>query len=100
MRIDFHYGPHSVADSSRANTQNSAGAARSVNSSQSGEDQAELSGAHVEVAALVAQASQLPEIREERIQALREAVASGHYQVDAQKTARAMAGHMVIGPTA
>ncbi|HXJ85939.1 MAG TPA: flagellar biosynthesis anti-sigma factor FlgM [Candidatus Binatia bacterium] len=100
MRIDFHYGPHPATEGERTNGQNSAGAASSVNLSQAGEDQAQLSGAHVQVTALAAQASQPPEIREERVQALRQTVDSGTYRLDPQRIAGAMVGHMIFGPGA
>ncbi|HEY1271181.1 MAG TPA: flagellar biosynthesis anti-sigma factor FlgM [Terriglobales bacterium] len=99
MRIDFHE-PHQLPESERTNARSNTGAAGSVNLSPSGEDQAQLSGAHVQVAALAAQASQLPEIRQERIQALRDAVESGHYRADAQKIAGALVEHLAFGPAA
>ena len=100
MRIDFHYGPHAAQENSRTNPQNSASAGGPGNVSQPGEDQAQLTGTHAQIAALAAEAAQLPEIREERVQALRAAVNSGEYHADAEKVARAMVAHMVFGPAA
>ena len=97
MRIDLHHGPQQVAENTRTSTQDTAG---SVSLGALGEDQAQLSGTHVQVAALVAQASQLPEIREERVQALRQAVQGGQYQPSPEKIAGAMFAHMIAGPAA
>ena len=98
MRIDFHSGPQTVADTNHASAQSSNASTRSP--ANSGEDQAQLSGASSQVAALTSQASQLPEVREERVQALREAVEYGRYRPDAEKIAAAMLGHMILGPAA
>ena len=100
MRIDFHYGPHAAAESNRTSPQNGTNPGNPVNGSSSGEDQAQLSGAQVHVTALAAQAAQLPEIREERVQALRAAVDSGQYHADAEKVAGALLTHMISGPAA
>jgi len=100
MRIDLQYGPQQAPESGRSNAQTSSAAAGSLGRLESGEDQAQLSGAHVQVEALATQASQLPEIREERVQTLREAVHSGQYQADPQKVAGALLAHMVFGPAA
>ena len=100
MRIDLHYGPQQTPEASPNRTQGPAGTASSVPSTASGEDQAQLSGAHIQVQALAAQAQQLPEVREERVQALRQAVHSGQYQADPEKIAGALVAHMVLGPAA
>jgi len=98
MRIDLNYGPQQIPDSSRASAASTATGAGPAVGSAAGEDQAQLSGAHVQVAALAAQASHLPEIREERVQALRQAIQSGHYQASPEKTARALVAHLISGP--
>lgn len=100
MRIDLHYGPQQVSESGRSNAENSASPANSSGRVEAGDDQAQFSGAHVQVEALAGQASQLPEIREERVQSLREAVASGQYQPDPRKVAGALVAQMVFGPAA
>jgi flagellar biosynthesis anti-sigma factor FlgM len=97
MRIDLNHGPQQ-ADNIRSSAQNTAGST-SANHAL-GEDQAQLSGTHVQVAALAAQASQLPEVREEKVQALRQAVQGGHYQASPEKIAVAMFSHMLTGPAA
>jgi len=100
MRIDFHYGAHSVPESERATRQNSTTVSGAVNVPPSGEDQAQLSGAQAQVTALAAQVSQLPEIRQERVQALRLAVESGNYHADAGKVAAAVVEQMTFGTSA
>ncbi len=65
-----------------------------------GEDQAQLSGAHLQVQALAAQASQLPEVRQERVSALRQAVESGNYSPSPEQVAGALLSHMMAEPAA
>lgn len=59
-----------------------------------GEDEALLSGLHVQVQALVAQASQLPEIRQERVNALRQTVLGGRYQPGSKQIAESVFAHL------
>jgi len=96
MRIDLHYGPPTASELRSGSTVNGPASGEGAERAASGEDQAVLSGAHVQVAALAAQASQLPEIREERVQALRHAVASGEYHPDPQEVAGAVIEHLAI----
>jgi len=63
-------------------------------------DQAQLSGAHIQVQALAAQASQLPEVREAKINALRQAVESGQYRSDPANTAHSLMSEMFLSRTA
>jgi flagellar biosynthesis anti-sigma factor FlgM len=99
MRIDSSHGaqalPESQAANSAASSKTGAGAAAAAASSALGEDQAQLSGAHVQIQALVGQALQLPEIRQERVQALRQAVASGKYQPSPQEVAGALLSNAI-----
>lgn len=99
MRIDLHYGPQRVAESDRGGQTSSvnSGASSKV---QPGEDQAQFSEAHLQVQALASQASQLPEVREERVQSLREAVQSGRYQAKPEQVAAALFAHMASGRVA
>jgi flagellar biosynthesis anti-sigma factor FlgM len=99
MRIDLQYGSQQVPESGRNSAQASSAAA-TPSTIEAEEDQAQLSGAHVQVQALTAQASQLPEVREERVQSLRNAVESGQYEADPEKVAGALLSHMVFGPAA
>ena len=63
-------------------------------------DQAQLSGAHIQVQALAAQASQLPEVREAKVSALRDAVQSGRYRPDPANTAKGLMSEMFLSRTA
>lgn len=99
MRIDSNHGAQPAVESSRS-TQTSAAAGNSSAGSVLGEDQAQLSGAHVQVEALAAQAGQLPEVREERVHALRQAIQGGQYQPGAEAVAGAMLAHMTAGSAA
>ncbi|HZQ95171.1 MAG TPA: flagellar biosynthesis anti-sigma factor FlgM [Candidatus Sulfotelmatobacter sp.] len=101
MRIDFQTSPQPAAEAER-NRSPQAQTDHSSPARASGEDQALISGARAQVRALVAQAAQLPEVREqvreEKVQALREAVAGGRYRIDAHKVAEAMLSHIAEAP--
>jgi len=60
-----------------------------------GEDQARFSGAQWQVQALGEQALQFPEIRQEKVDALRAMVLGGSYQIDTKQLADAMFAHLV-----
>jgi flagellar biosynthesis anti-sigma factor FlgM len=100
MRIDLNAGPQPLSETSRSNAGNVAASSSFTGKVPGAEDQTELSGAHIQVQTLVAQASQLPEIREERVSALRQAVQSGHYRTTPEKVAGAIFAHMIAGPAA
>lgn len=101
MRIDSNQNGQAVSDSNRPGgspqtarsglnlTTNNLSANTNTN-----EDQAQLSGGHVLVQALAAQASQLPELRQEKVSALRQAVQSGDYQPDPEQVAGALISHL------
>jgi len=57
-------------------------------------DTAELSGDQVRAQALAAQVNQLPEVRQEKVDALGLAIRQGSYDVSAEQTAEAMLGEM------
>jgi flagellar biosynthesis anti-sigma factor FlgM len=65
-----------------------------------GQDQAQLSGVHAQVQALAAQAAQLPEVRQGKVMALRQAVVAGRYQTHPDQVAGAMVAEMLDGPAA
>lgn len=96
MRIDFQYTPQPAepgkSQAQNHETQRPAGAAGAPLGAPLGasEDQAQLSAARTQVEALAAQASQLPEIRQARLESLRQAVGSGQYRADAVKVAGAL----------
>jgi flagellar biosynthesis anti-sigma factor FlgM len=92
MRIDLNYAPPTTSETNRS-VQNAA-AGTSAAGADLGEDQAQLSGAHVQVQALATLASQLPEVREERVQTLRQAVSNGQYQVSPDEVAGALLAHL------
>lgn len=99
MRIDRNHGSQLLPQT--ASTTESTTAGRSAtNRPLTGEDQAELSGVHSQVLALVAQAVQLPEVRQERVYALRQTIQSGVYHSGPEQVAKAMFEHMIAGPAA
>jgi flagellar biosynthesis anti-sigma factor FlgM len=107
MRIDSQYNPQSAPEPNRANAlANSSTASSTVAAADTsavaspGEDQAQLSGAYVSAEALSSQALQLPEIREQKVQSLRQAVLSGQYQASPQNVAQALFAHMAVGKAA
>lgn len=101
MRIDGNAGAQALPEGTRSNSPAPAnGNTRLAATSSSNEDQAQLSGAHVQVQALTAQALQLPEIRQEKVNALRQVVQSGNYQPDAGQTAHALFMHLLVEPAA
>lgn len=63
-------------------------------------DQAQLSNAHVQVQVLAAQAAQLPEVREAKVSALREAIQSGQYRPNPANIAHGLMSEMFHGRTA
>jgi flagellar biosynthesis anti-sigma factor FlgM len=98
MRIDSNHGLQPLPENERSTTsQANAAGASALGNSAVGEDQAQLSGAHVQVAALTAQASQLPEVRQQRVQALRQAIQSGSYHASPQQVAAAVFAHLIAG---
>jgi flagellar biosynthesis anti-sigma factor FlgM len=100
MRVDLNQAPQASPETNRSSAQSTGGTSSSARNPLDVEDQAQLSGAHAQVQALVAQASQLPEVRQERVQALRQAIQSGQYQSTPEKVATAMFAHMIYGPAA
>ena len=96
MRINFHSGPHPAAELEINRGQSAATGGRLAHSSAAGADLAQLSATHVQVQALAAQAGQLPEIRAEKVQSLREALAKGEYRVQPEKLAGALISHMLM----
>jgi flagellar biosynthesis anti-sigma factor FlgM len=95
MRIDLNPGtqplPENQANANAAGARAGAGPA----SGALGEDQAQLSGVHVQVQALVAQALKLPETAQERVQALRQAVVAGKYRPAADQVAGALFSNLL-----
>lgn len=63
-------------------------------------DQAQLSNTHAQVQVLAAQASQLPEVREAKVSALREAVQNGQYRPSPAGIAHGLMSEMLHSRTA
>ena len=101
MRINFNYDPQPAAPETKSTSPQSAAAAGNrAAAGAPGEDQAQLSGGLAQVEALAAQAAQLPEVREERIQALRQSVESGSYHPSPESVASSMLDQMLSVPAA
>jgi negative regulator of flagellin synthesis FlgM len=58
-----------------------------------GEDADTFSSGAVTQSALASRALQMPEVRQEKVESLRQSIASGQYEVDAQSIAAAMLGN-------
>jgi flagellar biosynthesis anti-sigma factor FlgM len=97
MRIDLRYGPQSTPDLENKVQDGTTASGTAPSKVQQGEDLAQLSGAHVQVQALASQASQLPEVRDERVQSLRQSVLSGEYRPDPEKVGAALLSYMTSG---
>jgi flagellar biosynthesis anti-sigma factor FlgM len=65
-----------------------------------GEDQDQLSGTLAQIQGLAAQVSQFPDVREEKVNALRQVVNSGGYQPSSDQVAGALFDHMIEAPAA
>ncbi|HVI08288.1 MAG TPA: flagellar biosynthesis anti-sigma factor FlgM [Candidatus Binatia bacterium] len=102
MRID-NSRPGGAAESAAASASQRAAqnqARPAAGPAAFGEDQAELSGAHVQVQALASAALQFPEIRQEKVSALRQVVESGRYSPDPEQVAGALMDHLLAVPAA
>jgi len=99
MRIHSDQGAQPLAESNGSNTTSHANTQAS-GQSLLGDDKAQLSGAGAQVTALTAQALQLPEVRQERVQALRQAVQSGIYAVNPQTVAGSIVDHLALASAA
>jgi flagellar biosynthesis anti-sigma factor FlgM len=101
MRIDPNPQAQPVPDSSRnPNASPASNTAGSVTSSPLGADQASLSGAHVQVQALASEVLQFPEVRQEKVNALRQVVADGSYKPSSDQIAGAIFDHLLATPAA
>jgi negative regulator of flagellin synthesis FlgM len=98
MRIDSNQTAPSLPETGQSGRSSNAGASsRETQVSVGGalgEDSAQLSGAHVQVQALVEQALQFPEVRQEKVDALRQSVLSGSYQPTSKQVAEAVFAHL------
>jgi flagellar biosynthesis anti-sigma factor FlgM len=97
MRINPNQAAPTVSQSSRSSGQSAANTAiRSSGGTPLGQDQAQLSDIHAQVQTLTAQAAQLPEVRQEKVNALRQAVLGGSYRPGASQVAEGLFAHMVV----
>ncbi|MFZ1160352.1 MAG: flagellar biosynthesis anti-sigma factor FlgM [Candidatus Sulfotelmatobacter sp.] len=105
MRIDSNQSGQTVSESNQpAASAQRAGSSTFPESGRLGvnlnsnatEDQAQLSGTHVLVEALAAEAAQLPEVRQEKVSSLRQAVQSGAYSPDPEQVAGALFSHLGV----
>ena len=100
MRIDSNQGGQ-VSESNRSDAGPQTASFSSLSAgSVLTEDLPQLSGAHVLVQTLAAQASQLPEVRHEKVNALRQAVQSGNYHPHSEKVAVALLSHLLAAAPA
>lgn len=106
MRIDGNAGSQPLSEASPSVNQSPAevigqtSRPEAVSGGALGEDQADLSGSRVEVQALTTQALQFPEIRQDKVNALRQVVQDGSYQRTSGQIADAMLAEMVVRPAA
>jgi flagellar biosynthesis anti-sigma factor FlgM len=101
MRIDLNPGVQPLPEGRQSGNPNPTGAdAQSSAASPLGEDQAQLSGVHVQLQLLAAQAAQLPEVRQETVDALRQMVLGNSYQPGPEQVAEALFAHMLVQPAA
>jgi len=104
MRIDPHSAAQGLPEIEKSVNQSGVSGAKDTSPQTSnaalGEDEAQLSGTHIQAQALTAQALQFPEVRQEKVNALRQVVEDGRYGPGSDRIAEAMLGHMTIEPAA
>jgi flagellar biosynthesis anti-sigma factor FlgM len=99
MRVNLNPSPEApdvgqgTPAGARANTANAAGQAL-------GEDSAQLSSDQARVQSFAAQVNNLPEIRQEKVDALRRVIREGSYEVSPEQTADAMLSEAQVRPAA
>jgi flagellar biosynthesis anti-sigma factor FlgM len=99
MRIDVNQAAQPLSESVRSgNPSPASSAARASGRSPLGEDQAQLSGVRVQV--LATQVLQFPEVRQEKVSALRQVVLGGSYQPSSKQVAEAVFAHLLVLPAA
>ncbi len=95
MRIDLNPGAQPLEESNRPNGSSTAATTRSAENIFA-QDRTQLSDAHAQVQTLVAEAAHLPEIRQEKVQSIRQAMAGGIYRPVPQQTAGAMLADLMV----
>lgn len=99
MRIDSAVPPLENQPTSQVGSSSTSGSPSRPGSVNSEQDQAQLSVDSGTMQSLKASLSQLPEVRQDRVDALRQAVSSGTYQVSDQQLSDAMGSALMGGPT-
>ncbi len=94
MRIDPNVPIPNSGTTERIADAPSTGAARSPRRAGATGDETEVAGASASISALATQLGNFPSVRQERVQALRQAVRSGNYHVDAAQVAQSMLGDL------
>ena len=100
MRINPNQLAQPVAEGTRTSSQNAASAQAQAAKGALGEDQAQLSGTHVQAQVLTAQALQFPEVRQEKVSALRQVVENGSYHPSVRQVADAIFTQLLAEPAA
>jgi flagellar biosynthesis anti-sigma factor FlgM len=100
VRIDLTQQTQATQESEKSGAASPAITQSRTASNALGEDQAQLSGLHAQVQTLASQAAQLPEIRQEKVNALRQVVQGGNYHPEPGQIADAMFEQMVVEPAA
>ena len=102
MRIDLNSQTQSPPENSRTGSSSTAAVSNISSSANNplGEDQANLSGTHVQIQSLAAQVLQFPEVRQEKVNALRQVVLDGSYQPTSKQIASALLAHVSATPAA
>ncbi len=95
MRIDPNTRAEQAQDLAKANPSNARATVAANNERTSGADATEISPDQVRVQSLAAQVNALPEIRQNKVEALGRAIRQGSYQVSAEQTAAAMLSELV-----
>ena len=95
MRIDLNPKSPEAVDAGQPAQSGSRAVSGSAGRATSGEDTAHLSLDQARVGALAAQVNNLPEVRQEKVDALSRAVRDGSYNPSAEKTAAAMIAEMM-----
>lgn len=104
MRIDGNSGAQGLPETEKSGSQSAPGVSNQSTTAAwggvLGDDQAELSGTHIQVQALTAQALQFPEVRQEKVNSLRQVVQDGTYQPSSGQIADAIFSEMLVMPAA
>jgi negative regulator of flagellin synthesis FlgM len=90
MRIDQNTAIPATTDAGQAKAASRLPSKSVGNTEGLAGDQAELSAVQARIQTLVAQVNRLPEVRQEKVAALGQAVREGRYQVSAEQTAEAI----------